>query len=508
MPLRKLTKSYVYLILFYAGNKLQQLQKKLLDGLLSKQYPLKEQVHFQLKCDIPSLTRNARKVVSRKDFSSCVCQKPDVADGIQYTSLVDKLSPGSIEARIRLAIVGQTQVGKTLLLKKILHDVRDNYDYIFYVPLDNVNFEDEMNILEFLTNQSTLEFITWRSVGDFQLFKQVVARLNGPQAKVCIVFDDLEKSSFNFADYRYKKSMFETLKAGFILSNILRTWLSSSHKILLSNPFNFFRLNSTLGFDFFEMVYIQGCIRNGLKQLTTEQKIELGCNQKPKCKLKDECLGSVFNNCKDRNCSVCSNCFDENCHQEIYSLFQNHCNNTELIKLTQNLKSFQNPSSIAVACRFLAQKVGRIFSYYNSKTENRCFFERIGRFAWIHYEKKEFFFSAAYLKKFGLSNTEIDIFFICSQNQSTHSLHNKDLLFCFYHVMLHEFLAALFLLSQPFKNLKLSPNPHKSFLQGFTVIREFVLEMIEPTFIENLQDYQFCDVYHNNSTKILGYFGK
>ena len=480
----------------------------MLDELLHKQDSMENQIHFQLKRDIPSLRRNAREMVSREDFSSYICEKPDVAEGIEYKTLINEwLLPGNQKAQKRLAIVGETQVGKTLLLKNVLRDVRDEYDYIFYVPLDYVSLEDEMNILEFLTNQSTLEFIKWRSLGDFQLFKQVVARLNGPETKVCIVFDDLEKTTFNFGDYRYSKNLFETAKAGFMLSNTLKTWFSNSHKILLSNPFNFFRLIGISGLDSFEMVYVQGCNRDGLKHFAAEKQIMLGCNQDPKCSLQDECLGFVFKNCKDKSCTVCINCLHHNCHQEIQTLFCNHSNYKKLMELARNPKTFQSSSSIAIACTLLIEKVGRIFKYFDTKTGNRCSFERIGRFAWTHYEKK-YFFSAGYLERFGLSNTEIGIFFSCRQNKSPHYLNDNDLLYCFCHIMLQEFLAAAFLLSQPFENLKLSPNPSENFPQTFAVLGEFMLELSRPIFIEKFQEYQFCNLSHENSAKVYKYFGK
>ena len=162
----------------------------------------KQNASIQLKADFPSLPCDVIDVDSRKAISSIVCEQP-CGDQDLFNVIADQwLDPLSKNPKQRIALVGQTQIGKTQVLKNLIKHFlsfeKPQYDYVFYVSLEFVNCSDKMNILQFLTNQCSLRWIDYQSNTDHELFKRVVERINGfKQEKICIILDDLEKSNFH-----------------------------------------------------------------------------------------------------------------------------------------------------------------------------------------------------------------------------------------------------------------------------------------------------------------------
>jgi len=100
------------------------------------------EAQLQLCNEIPFQIENS---CNRKAMSKFLCVEPKGDEDLYKTAIEDWLKPGSSQAKQRIAIVGKSKIGKTQLLKKILNDVRSEYEYIFYVSLEFLDLSKEIN---------------------------------------------------------------------------------------------------------------------------------------------------------------------------------------------------------------------------------------------------------------------------------------------------------------------------------------------------------------------------
>ena len=463
--------------------------------------------------------------VKRKDISRITCEKlqkhsPNTSDEVKKTDIsyitsaelqenspntthvlledvVNKwLQPGSNEKSI--AIVGRKESGKTQLMKKILEKIRQIYDYIFYVSLEYIDCSTKMNILEFLTHQSTLRWINWKTDGDFQLFKRVVETLIcernqsnevavkqnpnevptiGTPDKVCIIFDDFEKSNFDFNTYRFVKSIYETVEAGYLVSNILRAWFSNAKKIVISDVWQFFQLPEH---DSFRVVYIQGVDYKRQIRTLSADSLKTRGNEKS-CEQTETSLKHYSENHTAENCSLCKSNINGSCDFELQSLC---CTPTSYKQLIQ-LKS---SPPITTACKILFPEIANAVQC-NISGQNYSLFDKISSFAWKNYLSNRFLFQDWDLRELALSKSETVAFFFCNCEDTPVNFGKCHLIFFFHHVLAQEILAALWLASRPPHVFKAETTAYrKLFLEGkFAVVCEIMEEIFEPEFLQTCQ---------------------
>jgi len=277
----------------------------------------------------------------------------------------------------------------------------------------------------------------WKVDSDFQLFKRVVSRLQENESKVCIVFDDLEKSDFSFADYPYAKNIFESSSAGYLMANILRSWFSNCQKILVLHPWKYAQFHKIEALKPIDLIYIQGINH------PTQQMLAKGNNfvcKKKGCNLKDACLGFLLDlQHNDERCSICGYSHHD-CHREIQSLCYNPMTCAGLFQRSM-LDSFRPLSPITVATITLVVFLNDIFK--GDISPDRPNIERIGQFAWRKCVDNTFLFYESELLEANLTTYELSHFF----NFMIEKSFFKNIVFYFLHVLYQEFLAALWLLS-------------------------------------------------------------
>ena len=467
------------LIVIFAVDNLKSHQIERLGELLKSDG--KQIADFSLTEKIPTLDRN---VNSRSDFSEIICQPP-LGDEKLYDKVINEwLNPKHSLSKELIAVVGQAQIGKTELLKSFLRKIQSKYvteqiqdkyvyDYIFYVSLKNIDCSDPMNILQFLTNQSSFRWIDHRTDQDYQFFKRIVEQLNNSK-KVCIIIDDLEKSNFSLEDYKYTKSLFDKMKAGYLVFNTLKHWFKSGQKIILTSLWQYLQLNCRLTKNPLTTVYILG--------INFAKEIKFAFQHEPE------------------KCPVCQRCLKTNCFRELQSLCYNPYNYNQLIH-SKDHSSILSKSSIAVAALSVSQMLLSNFGRnFNSS-------QKITSFAWKNYANDCFVFYEADILIAELPVTDIYVFFCAKRDllESSESCYT-DLVFLFSHVFLQELLAALWLLSLSTSDLNGELNTQKdSFKTGkFDIVCDFMSVICEHQQLKS----RFLNISVENIQNIKKFLGK
>ena len=455
--------------IFFIGEALKTHFSHSIDQFLQASNPQIREGNLQLKREWRTLNLDA-KLDCRKHLSCLICEEP-AGDEDLYGEVSEQLK-SAITCKQLLAIVGPAKMGKTQFLKKILRDVKDKYDYISYIALNDINCSEERNVLQLLTLPSALswtEINSTSSTVEIKLFRKVVERLADEKTKMCIVFDDFEKSNFVYDDYSCRKSYFKSMKTGFLIYNILNRWFPDAQKIILLDPLQFYEMKNVL--KTLSTVHELGL--NHVEQMTVVQRNGIRCT-KTDCGLGDHCLGFVTTQHESNNCVICKCCYNSNCHYEIQSLcyVPDNCN---------RLKNYCSPvhrqptSPVSIATSVLKCKLVDAFSpLFTQSACTRMDFQRIGEFAWRQYAVKKYHFFSSDLRKAEFSWKEINSFFVCRREIDCIDL--GDLVFFFSHVLLQELLAALWLLSCPSCKLIADAETYRSsFADGsFGVILEFM----------------------------------
>ena len=451
--------------------------------------------------EIPTL--NNHNVSSRKAMSSVIYDFPSGKKASYKEVLSDWLNPNQSGSHSCIAIVGQAQIGKTRILKNFLNDLKteERYQYIFYVSLDELDSSDKLNVLQFLTNQNpALHWIfnlndsnnsNQSACNSFKTFQRVISKLHDEEnSTVCIIFDHLEKSNFNYVEDKYgSKNPFGNERAEFFFSYILNRGFGNGRCIILSSPWQYYQLKRQLKQE--KIIYVHGINQEDQKKIFHFQKRNLICNcSRKKCECSDTFwLRTITENHDGKQCPICISCSNNSCYDDLQSLFYVPCNCSSFLNYVQD--PTYKPLSIVGVAAFVFQiqckKIG-MFDNSNSDKTSIVDFERIGSFAWKQYATKNFVFDEKNLKDSQLSNAELNYFF-CYKRK--HRYHESDPVFFFTHVLLQEFLAALWLLSREAQDFEAEVKSNKkSFLDGsFKIIHKFMSEIIFNNVLDSCRNY-------------------
>ena len=469
----------------FTVNELKLSQSKRINEMLQES----EILTTQLNREFPSIFCDVKNVNSRKVMSRICCERP-IGDTTFYDTITSQwLHPSyrNLSSGKRVAIVGEANIGKTLVLKRLLNAVKDRYDFVFHVSLEYVNCFDEMNLLQFLTNQCRdLPWIYDKTGDNLKIIRRVVQKLEENDKTVCITIDDLEKSNFFGENFFFNKSYFYSQKAGYFVANILQSWsFPNNQKIFVLNPWLFFQLKLKFLLKM-DLICVLGIDHIGQKNIFCNQT--LGCNRMG-CDLGDACLGFVTDEHEAKTCPVCSLSYCANCHHEIQSLCYVPENCERLLKCRD--ETIQPVSAVSVSASIMIENLLNQFHHYSDvgleRSRESSFhvnspeslrFAEIGQFAWEQYKNNTFVFGEQDLVS--LNSKEIDMFFCSRREYFSSTGLCGDLVFSFSHVLLQELFAALWLLSLEtplFKN-ELNNNDKVLFRKEcFAVVLEFMINI-------------------------------
>ena len=449
-------------------NELKQSQSKRINEMLQEP----EILTTQLNREFPSIFCDVKNVNSRKVMSRICCERPTGDTNFYDTITSQWLHPSyrNLSSGKRVAIVGEANIGKTLVLKRLLNAVKDRYDFVFHVSLEYVNCFDEMNLLQFLTNQCRdLPWIYDETGDNLKIIRRVVQKLEENNKTVCITIDDLEKSNFFRENFFFNKSYFYSQKAGYFVANILQNWFfPNNQKIFVMNPWLFFQLRLKFSLKM-DLICVLGIDHNGQKNIFCNQT--LGCNRKG-CELGNACLGFVTDEHEAKTCPVCNRSYRVNCHDEIQSLCYVPENCKRLLKCRDGI---QPVSAVSVSASIMIKNLLYQFHHYSDLESLR--FTEIGQFAWEQYKNNTFVFGEQDLVS--LNSKEIDIFFCSRREYFSSTGLCGDLVFSFSHVLLQELFAALWLLSieTPLFENELYHNDLLFREECFEVVLEFMINI-------------------------------
>ena len=494
--------------MFFTGKKLQHyLVEELRYFLVSDENqtcssPVLDNKRLQVK-------KNKDDVKHRKDMSEIICEEPSGEQNILKEVVTNWLDPKNcIESNKNIAIVGQTQIGKSFVLKNLLLQLKQKklYEYIFLVSLKTMNLSKELNVLQFLTNNNVpVKSFNNNSSVDQEICNGVIAKLSFTKnEKVCIIFEDLEKSNLEYDENNIDayEDNYTIAKPTYFFIHFLRKRFRNACNIFLLTPWHYFLLNQSFDLN---PIFVHGLNHEKQKDiimlLRPEKGNSLGCN-KNECFLQQHCLGIFLEKHATNLCSICEHCHDDNCHLEMQSM----CYVPSNCKFLIENDALHSKPFVVIAASLLISKIEENLKHPVYSREFSV--AKVSRFAWKQIKNKKFLFHAKDLKSSDLNQKEIGFFFSAKQiSESVGGLNN--IVYFFSHLLLQEFLAAQWLLSRPQKIFKreLNCQPNEFFSsksKKFFVLREFMSKICSHPCLENCRNSGFWKINNNYAKYIDG----
>ena len=489
--------------MFLTGRKFQEyLREKHIASYLKKK-PQKPRNFLLLDCFL-RFENNAEKTLTRKTLSQIVCPKSFRQIHCDlYQTLIQFLRTGSINSNSdnlcvwldsnQVAVVGQTEIGKTEFAKKIFNEVKNDFQYPFYISLKGVDCEKELNLLEFLT--SNLSYFPWiegyncknrsdKTSVTFETHVECICKGN-----VLIVFDEIALSNFSHDCFNSRilhNIHFRKTKIKYFISNILtQELLPKAKTVIVLNPweYNALKLNNEnlppsnpiniLGIDHeFSAMSIKLFCTTHCKHSNTEKLNE---QNRPAIKNQNE-----------KNCVICEN---PHLQDEIKSLFYVPCHYNDLMDIYGNCLNF---CGIA---KLLLTWLNKIIKKYEDKN---CSWENVGNFAWRQYIHGNYTFALQNSQDCSLSKIEKNLFFISLKKKSAFD----DVSYCFIHMLLQEFLSGLWWLNV--SEIYLNQHKHEfANCQRADLVLNFMKAICHSSKSQQLADIKFWKVKEENYTKLL-----
>ena len=145
-----------------------------------------------------------------------------------------------------VGLVGQAGIGKSTLAKLLVREILEKNlyeaEFVFFLHFRDLNYKKEMNLLQFLTNDST--FSNNLSEKDR---KQLLTKLE-ENDNVCIILDGFDESvvSGKSKPIEGKCSVFDSVKAEITIKHLLNgDLLPKAKKLFTSRPLQLFQLHKT-----------------------------------------------------------------------------------------------------------------------------------------------------------------------------------------------------------------------------------------------------------------------
>ena len=356
-----------------------------------------------------------------------------------------------------VGISGQAGIGKTTLTKQLLEKVLKkemlDIDFLFYVSLKKVDYEEKMSVLQFLlTNLDSC----WEH--DSTSDKEILKRLEESD-NVMIIFDGLDEATIELEKQCSNADIYFEKKPEILLKNILNgNILRKAKKLKTSRPRQMLELHEE---------YRPHCIVDVLGiNLEAQRQISKDiCGDDS-----EKVLGELFNHPE-----LLALCYVPiMCIFTVYWLHQKQLHPNETIAF---------PSVTNIILNML-----ETFVKYGIAKCKEFELEKLSKLAWEGLRRKKYEFNEKEIKNFKLNKESLDTLLTTGTKTKTQlRLLNVEKITYFSHLILQEFFSAVYLI------LFLSFNEFKSVLSGndkqlgnLDVVKNFIFGLCNSTTYEHL----------------------
>ena len=353
-----------------------------------------------------------------------------------------------------VGVSGQAGIGKTTLTKqlveKVLNKKQFDIDFLFYVSLKKVNYEEKMSVLKFLlTNIDS----SWQHdpTSDDEILKKLES-----SKKIMMIFDGLDEATIGLGKQCPDAKLYDVTTPEVILKNILNgNILCNSKKLITSRPRQMLELREEYRPRF--IVDVLGINREAQSQIC---KSISGDNS-------EKVLAELFN-----HPALVAQCYVPIiCIFTIYWLHQ---------KLHQPDKTVAIASVTNILLNVLETFARREIA------RNEFELQKLSKLAWEGLRCGKYEFSEKEINKLMLKKESLNT--VLTTNTRIRLLHVKKITY-FSHLILQEFFSAvyliLFLPFSDFKNVLSSNDKHSGNLDA---VKNFLFGLCNETTYENLMD--------------------
>ena len=355
-----------------------------------------------------------------------------------------------------VGVSGQAGIGKTTLTKQLVDKVLKkellDTDFLFYVSLKKVNYDEKMNVLKFLlTNLES----NWEHghTSDIEILKRVEE-----SEKVMIIFDGLDEATIELEKRCPNATSYDVATPDVILKNILNgNILRKAKKLITSRPRQMWELWHECR---------PHCIVN-----------VLGINreaQRQICK----------NICEDDSENVMESLLSQpelvaQCHVPIICIFtvywlhknMHHPDETGLFPSVTNI-------ILNVLETFVTQNI--------AKSEFEL--EKLSKLAWEGLSSRKYEFSENEIHKFNLKKKSLNT--VLTTNTKICLLYVEKITY-FSHLILQEFFSAICLiLFLPFNEFKKALSANNKRFENLDVVRNFIFGLCNAATFRRLINLQ------------------
>ena len=327
-----------------------------------------------------------------------------------------------------IGIVGQAGIGKTTLTKQIVNEVLHvglyHADFIFYLLLRDLDYENNINFLQFLTNKSP--FANNLSKENRE---DVLGRLD-ESSRVCIICDGFDEAILEDTTKRLtgKCTINDKAKPGTFIKHLLcGKLLPKAKKMFTSRPRQLFELHED---------YLPNCIVN-VQGLNDESQQQI-CHDV--CENDDICSKKVLDFVKERP-DLKSFCHTPaNCILVMFCLYENFKSDSAVLK-NIDVDSITTILVATVARFFL--KHGHLESGEKLQAKNLSFL------AYTTFKEKRLVFVREDLVNAGITMEEASTFLNARLDRRGLLKLFKglaDTKSYFSHLLLHEFFVAIYII--------------------------------------------------------------
>ena len=386
--------------------------------------------HYHHRDDIPTSNSPVGDIEVKEMFDKAKEHAQIVTAKRQHVSDKEKEKETNLHGNM-VGIIGQAGIGKTTLsktiLRKILKENMFDVEFIFYLQFREVEFEEKMDLLTFLTKALSLR---WRN--DQKRRDNVLAALS-KNPKVILIMDGLDEAIMNVSDKTVPlTNLHDEVKPAVFIKNILQgTILENVKKIVTSRPRQMLESDDKI-----RPKYIVNILGLGV-----EAQYELCKN------ICDKNSEKVFNYIQQRPpiqtyCYVPSNCIIA--MHSINTGMETEATEAEKEKGKEKYMPDTITGVLAMMlCLFVVSAQKRA---PRSKFATSCFpLGKIAQLAWDGFIQRKFRFKEEDLKNAGLSPEEQSLFFVVHLAPTSLSILSGDpaKVFYFAHLIIQEFFVAL-----------------------------------------------------------------
>ena len=323
-----------------------------------------------------------------------------------------------------VSVVGQAGIGKTtltkLLVQKVLSEGLYDAEYIFYLRFRDLDYQNNMNLIQFLTNNSS--FSNTLSKENLDQLLTILADSDN----VCIVCDGFDESVVKQKSKPLQGncSIHDQAKAETFIKHLLcGKLLPKAKKLFTSRPRQLFRLHKSIRPSF--IVNVLGLNSDSQKQICRDV-----CGN-------EDASAQVFKFVHDRD-DLHSFCYTPaNCVMVMYCLHVNY--------ESGNLASLENMDSITT---ILVASLGLFIA--NGHLRGETFqTKNLSFLAYSAFVSNRLFFEVQDLKKAGISKHQATTFLTTRLGKNATMKLWEGILTVksyFSHLMLHEFFVAIYLI--------------------------------------------------------------